>query len=77
MVEHCLAVDGLGFQIFNVSNDTHSVVNRTEELCALFYEGVPLLRLMWPDESLYSNAKAREKLGFAPGHERHRLFDAD
>lgn len=77
MVERCLAVDGLGFQIFNVSNDTHSVADSTEDLRARFYEGVPLLREMGPDESFYSNAKAREMLGFAPRHDWRGLVDAD
>ncbi|MCC5961836.1 MAG: NAD(P)-dependent oxidoreductase [Rhodobacteraceae bacterium] len=68
MVDRCLAVDGLGYQVFNVSNDTHSVAAPTSELIARFYPDVPLTRDMAEDETFYSNAKARSLLGFRPQH---------
>ncbi len=74
MVDRCLAVDGLGYQVFNVSNDNHSVGLPTSDLIAQFYEGVPLRRKMAQNETFYANAKAKELLGFQPKHDwRHVL----
>ncbi|GKX35247.1 MAG: nucleoside-diphosphate-sugar epimerase [Rhizobiaceae bacterium MnEN-MB40S] len=68
MVDRCLKTDGLGFQIFNVSNDDHSVSLTTGEIIERFYQGVPLKREMGKDETFYANAKARDLLGFSPEH---------
>ncbi len=67
LVNRCLSTDGLGFQIFNASNDNHSVANSTADLMAQYYEGVPAAP-MGEDETFYSNKKAKELLGFAPEH---------
>ncbi len=69
MVDRCLATDGLGYEVFNVSNDHHSVDAPTDALIARFYEGVPLRREMGERETFYANAKAREMVGFAPQHD--------
>jgi len=69
MVARCLEVDGLGFEIFNASNDTHSVDQTTAQLIDRFYPDVPLTRDMGTDETFYSNAKAKKMLGFAPQHD--------
>lgn len=69
MVERCLQVDGLGFEVFNVANDTHSVDVPTQDLIAQFYEGVPVKREMGPQETFYTNAKAKELLDFSPQHD--------
>ena len=68
MVDRCLETDGLGFEIFNVSNDNHSVAMKTKEIMARFYEGVPLTHDMGEDETFYSNSKAKELLGFKPAN---------
>lgn len=68
MVDRCLRVDGLGYQMFNVANDTHSVGTDTADLVAEFYAGVPLRRSLGPQESFYCNAKAKALLGFDPQH---------
>lgn len=68
MVERCLQVDGLGYQVFNVANDTLSVGDDTDTLVSEFYAGVPVTRAIGPQESFYSNAKAKRMLGFAPQH---------
>ena len=67
MVDRCLATDGLGFEIFNVSNDDHSVADSTADLIARFYQGVPHAE-MGPTETFYSNAKAKRLVGFNPKH---------
>jgi nucleoside-diphosphate-sugar epimerase len=69
MVDRCLAVDGLGYQVFNVSNDGHSVDRTTPELIAQFYADVPLTREMGQRETFYSNRKAKEMVGFSPEHD--------
>lgn len=68
LVDKCLKTDGLGFQIFNASNDDHSVDLSTSEIIERFYEGVPLKKKMGESETFYSNDKAKELLGFAPEH---------
>ena len=67
MVQCCLDTDGLGFEIFNVSNDDHSVALDTDALLARYYEGVPAAD-MAPRETFYSNAKAKRMVGFKPAH---------
>ena len=74
MVDRCLAVDGLGYQVFNVSNDNHSVGTVTSQLIKRFYQGVRVVKGMSEDETFYSNTKAKEMLGFEPQHDwRHYL----
>ena len=65
MVECCLNTDGLGFQIFNVANDEHSVESSTQELIETYYQGVPAAD-MTPTETFFSNKKAKALLGFQP-----------
>lgn len=69
LVDRCLAVDGLGFEVFNASNDNHSVGLTTPEIIARYYDGVPQKAAMGEDETFYSNAKAKRLLGFAPEHD--------
>lgn len=68
MVDRCLKTDGLGYEIFNVSNDDHSVSETSEELHAKFYAGVPIKENQGSQETFYSNAKAKRLLGFLPQH---------
>ena len=67
MVQKCLNVDGLGFQIFNVSNDNHSVGLSSKELIDRYYKNVPIKSDEIP-QSFYSNEKAKRLLGFKPKH---------
>ena len=67
MVQKCLERDGLGYQIFNVSNDDHSVGLSSAEIMARYYSDVPLRSDHMP-ESFYSNEKAKRLLGFMPEH---------
>ena len=68
IVDLCLKTDGLGFQVFNASNDDHSVAMTTAELIERYYGDVPLKREMGEEETFYSNRKAREMLGFRQAH---------
>ncbi len=75
MVDRCLATDGLGFEIFNVSNDDHSVADTSQQLIDRFYQGVPVSNI-GPQETFYSNRKARKLLGFEPQHSWRMYVDA-
>ncbi|MBD9488056.1 NAD(P)-dependent oxidoreductase [Ensifer sp. ENS11] len=60
--------DGLGFQIFNAANDDTSSDLPTRELIDRFYPGVPLKRELGEFETLLSNWKAHDILGFRSEH---------
>lgn len=60
--------DGLGFQVFNIANDEVSSHLPTLELTQRFFPTVPLRRAVGEFETLLSNRKAREVLGFRPAH---------
>lgn len=74
-VDLCLARDGLGFEIFNVSNDQNSVDMDNPAILEKFYPDVPLKRPLAAGECLYSNRKIRDMLGFAPVHDWHRYYN--
>jgi nucleoside-diphosphate-sugar epimerase len=67
MVQKCLDTDGLGYEVFNVSNDDHSVGLSSEELIETYYQGVEIKTPKVP-ESFYTNEKAKQLLGFQPCH---------
>ena len=67
MVDCCLKTDGLGYEVFNVSNDDHSVSKSSNDLIAEFYEGVPAAE-MGETETFYANKKAKRLVGFQPQH---------
>ncbi|MGR3794137.1 NAD-dependent epimerase/dehydratase family protein [Vannielia sp. SX4] len=69
MVDCCLKTDGLGYEVFNVANDTHSVSAPTQELIDRFYQGVEQKREMGAHETFYTNEKAKRLVGFSPKHD--------
>jgi nucleoside-diphosphate-sugar epimerase len=75
MVDRCLATDGLGFEIFNVSNDDHSVKLKSSELIEKYYGGVPV-NDVGENETFYSNKKAKRLLGYDPKHSWRMYLDA-
>ncbi|MEW1952063.1 NAD(P)-dependent oxidoreductase [Terrabacter sp. NPDC080008] len=68
MVQRCLEVDGLGYEVFNVANADMSVAATTDEVRERFYDGVELRRQMGRNETFYSIDKARDLLGYSPEH---------
>lgn len=68
MVQRCLMTDGLGYEVFNVSNDDLSVALTNAEVRERYYQDVPVVREMAGNETMYCNRKAKEMLGFAPEH---------
>ena len=63
-----IAKDGLGFQIFNAANDDTSADLPTRELLNRFYPDVPVKGELGEYETLFSNRKIREVLGFKEKH---------
>ncbi|GAB3887592.1 NAD-dependent epimerase/dehydratase family protein [Terrabacter terrigena] len=68
MVQRCLEVDGLGYEVFNVANADMSVAATTDEVRERFYDGVEVRRRMGRNETFYSIDKARDLLGYSPQH---------
>ncbi|MBR9763122.1 MAG: NAD(P)-dependent oxidoreductase [Rhodobacteraceae bacterium] len=68
MVDCCLKTDGLGYEVFNVSNDDMSVGITSDEVIARFYPGVEVRGEMGADETFFANRKARKMVGFRPRH---------
>lgn len=75
IVDLALRRDGLGFQVFNACNDTNSVCQSNHELLARFFPKVPLSRPVGRHESLLSNRKIREVLGFQEQHNWRNYVD--
>jgi len=63
-----IETDGLGYQVFNAANDDTSADLPTAELLRRFYPNVPVRAELGEYETLLSNRKAREMLGFRPAH---------
>ncbi len=68
IVRLAIEKDGLGFQIFNAAQDDCSSDLPTAELLRRFYPNVPVHGQLGEFESLLSNRKTREVLGFAEQH---------
>ena len=63
-----IETNGLGYQVFNAVNDHSSSDLPTAELLRRYYPNVPVRGEMGEFESLLSNRKAREMLGFRENH---------
>ncbi|WP_310526314.1 NAD(P)-dependent oxidoreductase [Nocardioides sp.] len=68
VVQRCLEVDGLGYEVFNVANADMSVAATTRQVRDRFYDGVEVRREMGRDETFFAIDKARDLLGYAPQH---------
>ena len=68
--------DGLGYQVFNAVNDHSSSDLPTAELLRRYYPNVPVRGEMGEFESLLSNRKTREILGFKENHNWRRYVKA-
>jgi len=74
IVDLAVRTDGLGYQVFNATNDTNVAHESAQELAATHFPGVPLDPGHGEHESLMTNRKAREVLGFRQNHDwRDRL----
>jgi nucleoside-diphosphate-sugar epimerase len=68
IVKLAVEKDGLGYQVFNSANDTTSSDLPTAELLRRFYPNVPVKGTLGEFETLLSNRKIREVLGFKEEH---------
>jgi nucleoside-diphosphate-sugar epimerase len=64
----CVEKDGLGFQVFNATNDTITTNIPTEEFLKKVCPDVPITRKLGEWEAPLSNRKIREMLGFKDVH---------
>jgi nucleoside-diphosphate-sugar epimerase len=69
IVHLCIEKNGLGYQVFNATNDTVSANTPSRELAERFYPTVPFRSEIGEYESLLSNRKIREVLGFREEHD--------
>jgi nucleoside-diphosphate-sugar epimerase len=60
--------DGLGSRVFNIANDEVSSNLPTQELLRRYYPDVPVHGELSERETLLSNKRAKEDLGFRPAH---------
>jgi nucleoside-diphosphate-sugar epimerase len=68
IVHLCIEKDGLGYQVFNATNDTVTTDLSTADLAKRFFPNVPLKWQPQGDEAMISNRKIREVLGFKEEH---------
>jgi nucleoside-diphosphate-sugar epimerase len=69
IVHLCIEKNGLGYEVFNAANDTVSANTPSRELAQRFFPDVPFRREIGEHESLLSNRKIREVLGFKEEHD--------
>ncbi|KAJ5772356.1 hypothetical protein N7520_002885 [Penicillium odoratum] len=75
MCEAGLRKDGLGFQVFNATNDTITNLRPTMELLREFYPDTPVTREMGEFEAPLTNAKIKQMLGFKEKHNWRDYFN--
>ena len=75
IVRLCLEKDGLGFQVFNATNDTITLETPTQEFLSKNFPHVPITRPLGEFEAPLSNRKAREVLGFKEAHNWRKYVD--
>jgi nucleoside-diphosphate-sugar epimerase len=68
IVHLCIEKDGLGFQVFNATNDTITADMPTEKFLAKYAPNTPVTRKMGEFAGPLSNRKIREVLGFKEQH---------
>ncbi|KAJ6179827.1 Nascent polypeptide-associated complex subunit beta [Penicillium mononematosum] len=74
MCEAALRTDGLGFQIFNATNDHITNLSPTKDFLKSQFPDIPITREMEEFEAPFSNAKIKKLLGFQEKHPWHKYF---
>ncbi|KAL1621347.1 hypothetical protein SLS56_009233 [Neofusicoccum ribis] len=70
----CVRTDGLGWQVFNATNDTITTTVPTREFLAKACPGVEVTREMGEWEAPLTNRKAKEVLGFKEEHDWRKYY---
>ncbi|KAJ5529392.1 Nascent polypeptide-associated complex subunit beta [Penicillium freii] len=74
MCEAALRTDGLGFQVFNATNDHITNLSPTRDFLKSQFPDIPITREMEEFEAPFSNAKIKKLLGFQEKHPWHKYF---
>lgn len=74
MCEAAVRVDGLGFQVFNATNDHITNLSPTREFLSRQFPNTPITRDMGEFEAPFSNAKIKSLLGFQEKHPWKKYF---
>ncbi|KAH7333235.1 hypothetical protein BKA65DRAFT_553581 [Rhexocercosporidium sp. MPI-PUGE-AT-0058] len=74
MCDICLAKDGLGFQVFNATNDEITNWEGTEGFLRRMCPDTPFRRRMGEREAPMSNRKIKEMLGFREEHNWKKYY---
>ncbi|MBP0617698.1 NAD-dependent epimerase/dehydratase family protein [Jiella mangrovi] len=75
MVDLAIARDGLGFEVFNATNDTITATMPTAEFLNKHCPQIPVTRELGEYEAPLSNAKIRKVLGFREEHNWRKYVD--
>ncbi|KAF2765101.1 NAD(P)-binding protein [Teratosphaeria nubilosa] len=70
----CIQKSGLGFQVFNATNDTITTKEPTKEFLAKWEPNTKITRKLGEFEAPLSNRKIRELLGFKEEHNWRRYY---
>ncbi|CAJ2504098.1 Uu.00g114920.m01.CDS01 [Anthostomella pinea] len=70
----CVQKDGLGFQVFNATNDTITTTEPTLEFLKKAAPGTKITREMGEWEAPLSNKKIRDVLGFKEEHDWRKYY---
>ncbi|KAH3943244.1 hypothetical protein HBI56_129930 [Parastagonospora nodorum] len=73
----CVQKDGLGFQVFNATNDTITATFPTRQFLEQFAPNSPVTREMGEWEAPLSNRKIKEVLGFKEEHDWRKYYNPD
>jgi nucleoside-diphosphate-sugar epimerase len=73
----CVGKDGLGFQVFNATNDSITTRMPTDQFLKESCPGTPFTRNMGEWEAPLSNRKAREVLGFKEEHDWRKYVGSE
>jgi nucleoside-diphosphate-sugar epimerase len=76
MCNLCIAKNGLGFQIFNATNDEVTHHLPTKELLEKLCKNTPFTREMGTYEAPLTNRKIQELLGFKEEHNWHKYVSS-
>ena len=76
IVHLCVEKDGLGFEVFNATNDTITANTPTAEFLSKWAPNTPIARDLEEFEAPLSNRKIRRVLGFKEAHDWRRYVEA-
>jgi len=73
----CIKKDGLGFQVFNATNDTITATFPTRQFLEQYCPNTPITRQLDEWEAPLSNKKIREVLGFKENHNWRKYYSPE